>query len=153
VRKSDLGLLGLRLAAGSILASHGLPKLFGGPDREPPAALSKLLGSNYAPAWQKSGRAAFSQGLRAMGVPAPELAATASGLAELGGGVALALGAATPLAAAVVAGNMAVAVRKAHWKTGFYGTGGYEFAVLLGAAAVAIGLIGPGRISVDRLFR
>ncbi len=146
-------MLALRLTAGSILASHGLPKLFGGPDREPPALLSKLLGSNYASAWQKSGPAAFSQALGSMGVPAPELAATASGIAELGGGVALALGAATPVAAAVVAGNMAVAVRKAHWKTGFYGAGGYEFAMLLGAAAVAIGLSGPGRISVDRLFR
>lgn len=151
--RSDLGVLALRLAAGSILASHGLPKLFGGPDRKPPELLSKLLGSNYVAAWQRSGPAAFARSLGSMGVPAPRLAAPASGLAELGGGVALALGAATPVAAAVVAGNMGVAVAKAHWKTGFYGAGGYEFPLLLGVAAVAIGLTGPGRISVDRLLR
>jgi putative oxidoreductase len=151
--KADIGLLVLRLATGSIIASHGLPKLFGGPDRQPPESLSNILGPNYAPAWQKSGRAAFAQVLRNMGLPAPELAATASGIAEAGGGAALALGVATPMAAAVVAGNMAVAVRKAHWKAGFYGTGGYEFPLLLGVAAVAIGLAGPGKLSIDHLFR
>ncbi|MHB1638320.1 MAG: DoxX family protein [Candidatus Dormibacteria bacterium] len=150
--KSDIGLLALRVGAGSILAAHGLPKLFGGTDRQPPQVLSTLLGSNYAPAWQKSGTTNFANALRSMGVPRPEVAATASGLAEVGGGIALLLGAATPVAAAVVAANMTVAVSKAHWQTGFYGTGGFEFAMLLGAAALAIGLTGPGRISVDHLF-
>ncbi|MGA9775388.1 MAG: DoxX family protein, partial [Candidatus Dormiibacterota bacterium] len=46
--------------------------------------------------------------------------------------------------------NMAVAVRRAHWKAGFYGQGGYEFPMLLGIAALALALTGPGRLSVDR---
>ncbi|MGC1185521.1 MAG: DoxX family protein, partial [Candidatus Dormiibacterota bacterium] len=57
-----------------------------------------------------------------------------------------------PLAAAVVAANMTVAIRKAHWKVGIYGQGGYEFALSLGLAAVAVGLTGPGAISVDGLL-
>jgi len=153
VRRSDLGLLTLRLTTGSVLAAHGLPKLFGGPDRRPPALLSSLMGSNYAPAWERSGIAAFAGHLEKMGVPMPEMAARASALAELGGGLALALGAATPMASLASVVNMAVAVRKAHWKTGLYGQGGYEFALVLGAAALAIGLSGPGSISVDRLFK
>lgn len=152
MRRSDLGLLALRLTTGSLLAAHGLPKLFGGPNRRPPTALSSLLGSNYAPAWEKSGIAAFAGHLEKMGVPMPGAAARASGLTEFGGGLALALGAATPLASLTVAVNMGVAVRAAHWKTGLYGQGGYEFALIVGAAALAIGLTGPGEISVDHLL-
>ncbi|MHB1527456.1 MAG: DoxX family protein [Candidatus Dormibacteria bacterium] len=153
MRRSDLGLLALRLATGAVLASHGLPKLMGGPDTKPPSWLSHLLGGNYAPAWEKSGTKAFATNLDRMGVPMSELAARASGLAELGGGLALAAGLGTPLASAAVAFNMAVAVRGAHWKTGFYGAGGYEFPLLIGVAAATIGLTGPGRISVDQIFK
>ncbi|HUY54417.1 MAG TPA: DoxX family membrane protein [Candidatus Nanopelagicaceae bacterium] len=153
MRRSDLGLLTLRLATGAVLASHGLPKLAGGPDSSPPGWLSRLLGTNYGPAWEKSGTDAFATNLDRMGVPMPGLAARASTWAELGGGLALAAGAATPLASAAAVANMAVAVRGAHWKTGFYGAGGYEFPLLIGVAAAAIGLIGPGRLSVDQLFK
>jgi putative oxidoreductase len=111
------------------------------------------MGTNYAPAWEKSGPAAFATNLGRMGVPAPRLAARASAWAELGGGLALAAGLATPLAGAVAAANMAVAVRGAHWKTGFYGAGGYEFPLLLGVAAAAIAMSGPGSLSVDQLFK
>jgi uncharacterized membrane protein YphA (DoxX/SURF4 family) len=34
--KRDLGLLLLRLGAGVTLMAHGYPKLFGGPEKEPP---------------------------------------------------------------------------------------------------------------------
>jgi len=46
---------------------------------------------------------------------------------------------------------MGVAAYKAHWKNGFYGQGGYEFALLLGTAALSLGLMGPGRVSIDYL--
>ena len=153
MRRSDLGLLALRLTTGAVLASHGLPKLMGGPATSPPPWLSRLLGDNYPSAWEKSGPAAFAKNLGLMGVPLPELAARASGLAELGGGLALAAGVATPVVSAMAAFNMAVAVRGAHWKTGFYGAGGYEFPLLIGVAAAAIGLTGPGRISLDQILK
>jgi putative oxidoreductase len=150
--RRDAGLLLLRVGVGTTLAAHGLPKLLGGPGRKPPELLSRAFGANYAAAWEKSGPEQFGQALETMKVPAPKLSAWASSWAELGGGLALAAGVATPLAAAVVVGNMAVAVGKAHWKTGFYGQGGYEFALTLGLAAATIGLAGPGKFSVDALL-
>ncbi|MHB1522988.1 MAG: DoxX family membrane protein [Candidatus Dormibacteria bacterium] len=149
MKRSDLGLLALRLGAGSILATHGLPKLIGGEGRAAPAWMSRLLGTNYQAAWERSGPVNFGKSLANMGVPLPEVAARASGLAELGGGLGLMAGAGTPVAGLVAAANMAVAVRRAHWKQGFYGQGGYEFPLLLGVAALALALTGPGRISVD----
>jgi putative oxidoreductase len=149
VKRSDLGLLALRLGAGSILAAHGLPKLMGGEGRTAPAWLTRLLGPNYQAAWERSGPVNFGKSLANMGVPIPEMAARASGLAELGGGLGLIAGAGTPVAGLVAAGNMAVAVRKAHWKQGLYGQGGYEFPLLLGVAALALALTGPGRYSVS----
>jgi len=94
----------------------------------------------------------FRVGQHANGGIDPEAAATASGLAELGGGVALAAGLFTRPAALAVAFNMGVASYKAHWKNGFYGQGGYEFSLLLGTVALSLFLTGPGRLSVDRLL-
>lgn len=153
MKSSDLGLLILRLSTGAVLASHGLPKLFGGPEREAPKRLVRLLGPNYATGWKASGPEAFGKALDSIGVPMPKQAALASGMAEFGGGMALMLGVGTPVASLVAASNMAVASRKSHWKNGFYGQGGYEFPLLLGAAALAIGFTGPGAISIDRLLK
>lgn len=149
MRRSDLGLLALRLVAGAILTAHGLPKLLGGAERTAPAIANRLFGPNYQPAWERGGPDNFSKALGSMGVPAPTMAARASGAAELGGGLGLALGLWTPLAGWVAAANMGVAVRGAHWKNGMYGQGGYEFPLLLGAAAASLALSGPGRLSVD----
>ena len=149
VRVRDLGLLTLRLAVGVSLASHGLPKLRGGPGRTPPSWLARAMGTNYPAAWAQSGPANFAAALKTMGMPMPTVGAYASGVAELGGGLAIAAGLASPKANLAVAVNMAVAVRAAHWKTGFYGQGGFEYALLLGSAAVALALTGPGALSLD----
>jgi len=146
----DLGLLLLRIVAGLTLAAHGYPKLFGGPGKRPPDLLARAMGSNYPAAVERSGPG-FAAGLEKMGVPYPKVAATVSGVTELGGGLALAAGILTRPVAVAVAFNMGVAAYKAHWKTGFYGQGGYEFALLLGTAALSLGLMGPGRLSIDHL--
>jgi putative oxidoreductase len=146
----NLGLLLLRLVAGVTLAAHGYPKLFGGPGKRPHPLLASSMGPNYPAAVERSGPG-FVAGLEKMGVPYPQLAAKASGLTELGGGLALAAGFLTRPVAVATAFNMGVAVWKAHWKNGFYGQGGYEFALLLGTVALSLGLMGPGTISVDRL--
>ena len=150
---TSIALLLLRLVAGGTLMAHGYPKLFGGPGRKPPEPLTRVMGSNLPAAVERSGPEAFAQSLRRMEVPQPELAAYASGLAEFGGGLLLILGACTRLASAAVVFNMAVAIRKAHWKVGFYGQGGFEFALLLSTAAATIGLVGPGALSVDAIRR
>lgn len=148
----DLGLLLLRIVAGVTLFGHGYPKLFGGPGRQAHPLLAKAMGPNYPAAVERSGPG-FTAALEKMGIPNPEVAATASGLAELGGGLALAAGLFTRPAALVVAFNMGVAGYKAHWKNGFYGQGGFEFPVLLGTVALSLGLIGPGRLSIDHLMK
>lgn len=147
----NLGLLLLRVTAGAILVAHGYPKLFGGPGKKPHPLIAGAMGTNYPAAFERSGPG-FAAALEKMGVPNPKVAATASGLAEFGGGIALAAGFLTRPVALAVAFNMGVAVWKAHWKVGFYGQGGYEFALLLGSTALGIGLTGPGGISVDRLM-
>jgi putative oxidoreductase len=146
----DLGLLLLRIVAGFTLAAHGYPKLFGGPGKRPPELLARAMGPNYPAAVERSGPG-FAAALEKMGVPNPRAAATASGVTELAGGLALAAGFLTRPAAVAVAFNMAVATYKAHWKNGFYGQGGYEFSLLLGTVALGLGLTGPGRLSVDHL--
>ena len=133
------------------LAAHGYPKLFGGPGKEPHPLLAKAMGPNYPAAVERSGPG-FAVALEKMGVPNPKTAATASGLAEVGGGLALAAGLFTRPAALAVAVNMGVASYKAHWKSGFYGQGGFEFPLLLGTVALSLCLTGPGRLSVDHLM-
>jgi putative oxidoreductase len=150
--KRDLGLLLLRLGAGSILMVHGYPKLFGGPEKEVPPVATAILGPDYPGTVKSGGKEAFANALRSMGVPEPELAAVASGLAEFGGGLALLLGVATRPAGLAAAINMAVASYKVHGKQGLASQGGYEFSALLGLCALALALTGPGDISIDHLL-
>jgi putative oxidoreductase len=127
--RRDLGLLLLRLGTGGVLAAHGAQKLFGwfgGHGLEGTGAFMESVG--YAP-----GKAS----------------ATASGLAETGGGALLALGLATPAAGAAAAGAM-VGAAAVHAPNGFFNTsGGYEYAATLGLAAAGLAVTGPGRLSLD----
>jgi putative oxidoreductase len=148
----NLGLLLLRAGAGATLMAHGYPKLFGGADKEPPAELVNVLGPNFKTAVEQGGPSAFGQVLGSMGIPQPEVAAVMSGIAEFGGGLALALGLLTKQAGMLAAANMAVASRKAHWSQGFFGQGGYEFSALLGLVAASLALTGPGAFSIDHLL-
>jgi putative oxidoreductase len=88
-----------------------------------------------------------------IGFKQPRLQAAASAAVEVGAGAALIAGAGTPLAAAAVVGTMAVAARSVHLQNGFFITAeGYEYVLNLSAASVALAAIGPGSLSVDRLF-
>jgi putative oxidoreductase len=71
-------------------------------------------------------------------------------LAETGGGLLLALGLLTPLAAALLCGVMLVAAISVHIKKGFFVTGGgYEYTLVLGVAALTLAFTGPGALSLD----
>jgi putative oxidoreductase len=149
----NAGLLALRVGTGFALASHGYPKLFGGEGKQAHPLLSKLYGKNFQAAVERSGPAAFAKGLERMEIPKPELAAYASGAAEFGGGIALALGLLTWLTAPIVLFNMLVAIRKAHWANGFSGQGGFEMPSLFAIIAITLTLTGPGKYSLDGLMK
>ena len=92
-------------------------------------------------------QAAFAQ----MGVPAANLVAPVVATLELVGGVALILGVLTRVFAALLAVNMLGALFLVHATAGiFAATGGYELVLILAAAALAVALVGAGKVSVDK---
>ncbi|WP_345712341.1 DoxX family protein [Kineococcus glutinatus] len=130
--RTDLGLLVLRVGVGSTLFAHGAQKLFG------------WFGGH--------GVAGTTGAMESMGFHPPKPSAVAAGLSETGGGALLALGLATPAAGAAVAANM-LAAGAVHRPAGFFATeGGFEYPAVLGAAAAALAVAGPGRHSLDRLL-
>jgi putative oxidoreductase len=129
----DLGLLIVRLVIGITLAAHGSQKLLG---------------------WFGGGGIAgtgpfFEQ----LGFHPGRLHAALAGIAETGGGLLLAAGLLTPLAAAAILGVMVVAVGSVHGKKGFFlQNGGFEYNLVLAAGALAVAFTGPGAISLDRVL-
>lgn len=86
-----------------------------------------------------------------MGVPAADIMAPAVAVLELAGGAALILGILTRVVAALLVLDMLGALFLVHAPAGvFAANGGYELVLLLAAAAFALALAGPGRLSVDR---
>jgi len=76
--------------------------------------------------------------------------ATAAGVTEAAAGAMLTLGLATPVAAGMVCGTMATAVRKVHGKAGPWVTnGGWEYNAVVVAAMAALAEAGPGPFSID----
>ena len=92
-------------------------------------------------------QASFAQ----MGVPAANLVAPVVATLELVGGIALILGVLTRVFAALLAVNMLGALFLVHASAGvFAATGGYELVLILAAAALAVALVGAGKVSVDK---
>lgn len=128
----DAGLLILRLVVGLYLFGHGAQKLFGwfgGRGLRPTITMmNDVLGFRPAALWT-----------------------VLEVCTETGAGLLLALGFLAPLGALGVAASMLVAVgvrwSKGVWERG----GGYELALTNLAAAVAVGLTGPGAYSIDAL--
>src|SRR5581483_8991919 len=84
--------------------------------------------------------------------PAPQHA-LAAGLSESVGGALLALGLATPLAAASLIGTMITAIRKVHQPNGpWVANGGYEYNLVLITACAALADSGPGAASLDHVL-
>lgn len=122
---ADIGLTLLRVSAGLAMAfAHGLGKV-PPPDR-------------------------FVGGIESMGFPAPLLFAWLAGLAELVGGLLLALGLLTRPAALSIAFTMFVAFFIRHGGDPFRDK---ELAFLFLAISIAFTLTGSGRFSLDRFLR
>ncbi len=121
-----LGLLGLRITVGGFFVGHGTQKLFG------------WFGGH--------GLEATSQAFEQLGLRPGRPNAIAAGVAEAGGGALLASGRANPLAASVLTATMLTAIRRVHAKNGPWVTnGGYEYNVVLIAAALALAAPNTGR--------
>lgn len=115
----------LRVVVGIVFLAHGGQKLF---------------------VWGFGGVAGF---LGQVGIPAPMLVAVVVTLVELLGGLALLLGLFTRWAAIPLAIDMLVAILAVHLKAGFFLPNGFEFALTLLAANLALILLGSGEASVD----
>lgn len=86
------------------------------------------------------------------GFPAPMLAAVVLTGVEFLGGLALLLGLFTRWAAIPLAIVMLVGILAVHLRAGFFLPDGYEFALTLLGANVALALLGSGEASVDRIL-
>lgn len=127
------GKFALRTVVGGLFIGHGTQKLlgwFGGPNLEGTDAMMESL--DLRPARRNT---------------------LASGLSEAGGGALLALGLATPAAAAALTGTMITAIRKVHMPNGVWNAnGGYEFNLVMIAAALSFAADGPGKVSLDHVL-
>jgi putative oxidoreductase len=126
----NLGLLVMRVVVGALFCGHGAQKLWG------------WFGGHG-----RSGTGAFFDGL---GLRPGRLHATLAGASELAGGVMLALGLITPLAAALISAVMLTAIWTVHGAKGLWITeGGYEYNLVLLAVAFGVTAIGAGAWSFD----
>jgi putative oxidoreductase len=133
VINADVALVVLRVVAGLLLAGHGAQKalgVFGGPGLLKWTGAAKGMGFRPAGFW-----------------------ANVAAWGEFIGGLALAVGFLTPVAAAVLAVDMLVAIWKVHWSKGLWvAKGGYEYALVMFCIFALTGLVGVTAYSVDGLL-
>ncbi|MBO0862147.1 MAG: DoxX family protein [Chloracidobacterium sp.] len=127
----------LRVVVGVIFLAHGAQKLFGA-----------FGGAGIEGAAQFFGQVGIAPGV---------LWAWVAGLVEFFGGLALLLGAWTRYAALLLAIQMLVAIFAVHLRHGFFLPQGFEYALALLGASVALLLGGAGELALDpyisRLWR
>lgn len=118
-------LLLLRCGLALVFMYHGYPKLFGDTDK-------------------------FVEAFRAIGLPPSVVYLT--GAIEFFGGMALALGLFTPIAALLLLLDMGAALWKYNFNEGISAVREYELPLILGLACFTMAATGGGPFSLDRLF-
>jgi len=127
----DAGLLVLRLTVGGIYVLHGLRKL----------------------GWRNpDGFAGFRASIARRGYRPPLAWALAAVGAEVGGGTLAIVGLLTPVAAALLLAQSVTIVALVRSRGFRVEAMGVEYPLVLGAAAVAVALAGPGAVSLDALL-
>lgn len=127
-----IGRLLLRAAVGGFFIGHGTQKLFGW-----------FGGQGLKPS---------AEHFEGMGLRPGIVHASAAGAAETLGGAGVLLGYRTPLASASIVSVMLTAINRVHLKNGPWAhKGGYEYNVVLAAAAISLAESGPGALSLDAL--
>lgn len=126
---SSYGVTILRIVTGLTFLAHGLQKL-------------TVFGL--------AGTAGF---LASVGIPSAASLAPLLIALEIVGGLALILGLFTRYVGVALALNMLVALLTVHLANGFFvDTGGFELVLLLGAASLALSLLGSGALSLDAVL-
>jgi putative oxidoreductase len=130
---TDVGLLLLRFGVGGTFFAHGMQKVFG--------------------LWGGPGIAGFARTLEGFGFRQATTLSWVTGISELVAGAFVVLGFVTPLAAVGLLGIMINTVTL-KFGNGFFiaspaGAGAVELDVVLGLAAAALVLTGPGRVALD----
>jgi putative oxidoreductase len=126
----DLALLVLRVVIGLLFVGHGSQKLFG------------MFGGG--------GLRATADQFDAISLRPGHMHARAAGGAEVLGGSLLALGLVTPVGSALVTAVMVAAIVSVHLPNGLWNhKGGYEYNLVMIAAAFALAGVGPGDWSLD----
>lgn len=120
-----LGLTILRIIVGIVFIAHGSQKLF-------VFGIHGVVG-------------AFGQ----MGVPLPSISAPLIAILEFVGGIGLLFGFLTRIFAALLACDMLGAILLVHLRNGFFLPNGFEFALLLLGACIALAVAGPGDYAID----
>ncbi|MEK3704584.1 DoxX family protein [Paenibacillus sp. FSL R7-0198] len=129
----DVGLLLIRLVIGLSFMAHGAQKLFG---------WFGGYGIKGTGGWFES-----------MGMKPGALVALLAGLAELGGGLLLALGLLTPVGGILIALTMVIAIVKVHGANGYWSTqNGFEYNLAILVIGVALALTGGGQYALDALI-
>jgi putative oxidoreductase len=132
VTATDFALLLIRVVLGLTMAAHGYNKFFG-----------------------KGGLAGTAGWFDSMGMKPGMFHARIAATTEMSAGIGLAIGLLTPIPAAGFVALMFVAAWTVHRKNGFFIVKeGWEYNLILAAAAVAVAGLGAGRLSLDyALFR
>jgi len=129
----NIALLALHVVVGVLFAGHGAQKLFGsfgGHGLEGTAGFFENVG--LRPGW---------------------LTARMAGASEFVGGVLIAFGLLTPIAAALLIATMVAAVATVHFKNGPWVTEqGYEYNLVLILALFVMAATDAGRYSLDHAF-
>lgn len=126
----DLGFLLIRVVAGLTFFAHGAQKAFGW--------------------WGGPGFEKWTAAMDRMGLRPTRFWAAVTVAAEVVGGLLLAVGLLTPIAAPFLIAQAIYIVFRAHWKGGFFNANrGFEFPLQLLTAAVAFTIAGPGALSLD----
>jgi putative oxidoreductase len=132
----DVALLVVRIALAWVFIYYGAAKLFGAFPGPGPHGIHQT-------ALYMSQTAHLRPG---------ELFAMLGGVAEFGGGIAMAVGLCTRLAGVALFGDMVLATITVSWATGISSTispPGYQLNLALAALALAAALTGAGRLSLD----
>lgn len=138
---TDAGLVAIRAVLAWVFIYYGGGKLFGW-----------FPGSGSGPQGIHQTSQYFAQvaGLRPGG-----FFAVLGGITEFGGGVVMALGLLSRLAGVALFADMVIAMITVTWSTGFASATappGYQLNVVVGALALAVALMGAGRLSADAVI-